>query len=132
VVTIEAVEQLVAGLPEVGETTSYGNRCWTVRSKMFAWIRPFSKADLQRFGDDPVPGGTILAVRVDDVMEKDAVLAEGRPGFFTIPHFDGYAAVLIQLDLADPHDVEEAIVDGWLAMAPTKLADEFLAERGPG
>lgn len=131
-VTIETVEHLVAGLPEVGESTSRGNRCWSVRSKMFAWIRPFSKADLKRFGGAPVPSGTILAVRVDDLVDKEAVLAEGRPGFFTIPHFDGYAAVLIQLELAEPLDVEEALVDAWLAMAPTKLADRFLADRDAG
>lgn len=131
-VTIEIVEHVVAGLPEVVETTSRGNRCWSVRSKMFAWIRPFSKADLKRFGGAPVPSGTILAVRVDDLVDKEAVLAEGRPGFFTIPHFDGYAAVLIQLELAERLDVEEALVDAWLAMAPTMLVDGFLTDRDGG
>ncbi|HSJ90956.1 MAG TPA: hypothetical protein VK917_02745 [Ilumatobacter sp.] len=129
-VTIDDVEALVTELPAVGEGTSYGNRCWVVASKNFAWIRPFSKADVKRFGDAPVPSGPILAVRVEDLMEKDVVLDEGRPGFFTIPHFDGYAAVLIQLDAADAADVEEAIVGAWLAMAPRELADEYLRSRG--
>ena len=128
-VTIEAVEAMVAALPDAGEGTSYGNRCWTVATKTFAWIRPFSKADVKRFGDAPVPSGPILAVRVDDLMEKDVILDEGRPGFFTIPHFDGYAAVLIQLEVADAADVEEAIVGAWLAMAPRALADEYLRSR---
>jgi hypothetical protein len=125
-VTVEDVEAIVAGLPEVAESTSYRNRCWTVASKNFAWIRPFSKADVRRFGDDPVPAGPILAVRVEDLMEKDVVLAEARPGFFTIPHFDGFAAVLIQLDAAEVADVEESLVDAWLAVAPAKLAAELL------
>ena len=125
-VTVEDVEAIVAELPEVAESTSYGNRCWTVASKNFAWVRPFSKADVKRFGDDPVPTGPILAVRVEDLMEKEVVLAEARPGFFTIPHFDGFAAVLVQLDAAEVADVEESLVDAWLAVAPPKLAAELI------
>lgn len=129
-VTIDDVEAVIAELPDVSESTSYGNRCWVVGTKNFAWIRPFSKADLSRFGRDPVPDGPILAVRVEDLMEKEAILAEGRTGFFTIPHFDGYAAVLIQLEVARQRDVSEAIVDAWLAMAPPAAARELLADRG--
>ena len=129
-VTVDDVEAMIAELPEVGEGTTFGNRCWVVGPKTFAWIRPFSKADIKRFGGDPVPADPILAVRVDDLMEKEAVLAEGRPGFFTIPHFDGFAAVLIELAAARRRDVQGAIVDAWLAMAPQALAESFLADRG--
>ena len=113
-------------MPEVTEGERYGNLTWSVRRKAFAWDRPFSKADLRRFGDEPPPPGPILAVRVADLAEKEAVLAAGGPAFFTIPHFDGYAAVLIQLDEVDEAALREALVDAWLACAPVTLARDFL------
>jgi hypothetical protein len=126
VVRLEDVERLAAGLPEVTEGERHGNRTWYVAGKAFAWERPFSKADIRRFGDQAPPPGPILAVRVEDLSEKEAVLAAHPRSFFTIPHFDGYAAILIQLPEASAEQVRDAITDGWLACAPPKLAAGYV------
>jgi hypothetical protein len=133
VARLDDAAQLALELPEVTEGMRHGNRTWFVRGKAFAWERPFSKADLRRFGDATPPDGPILAVSVEDLGEKDAVLAAGIKGVFTIPHFDGYAAVLIQLKSIGKRALREAIVDAWLAVAPPRLADEHLQRRArPG
>jgi hypothetical protein len=124
--TLDDVSRLASVLPEVTEGERHGNRTWSVAGKAFAWDRPFSKADIRRFGDETPPDGPILAVRVEDLGEKEAVLAAHPGAFFTIPHFDGYAAVLIRLRLATEPELREAITDGWLACAPPKLADQYL------
>ncbi len=130
-VTIEDVEAMIAVLPEVTVGSRYGNRTWLVGNKGFAWERPFSKADIRRFGDETPPTGPILAISVEDLGDKEAVLAARHRGVFTIEHFNGFPAVLVQLDKVAPGVLREAITDAWLVHAPPAVAEEFLAaERG--
>lgn len=124
--TLDDVARLAAALPEVTEGETRGRRSWSVGGKVFAWERRFSKADVKRYGDAIPPSDPILATRVQDVGEKEAVLGEGHPGLFTIPHFNGYAAILVQLDVVDLDTLRDAIVDAWLACAPPALARRHL------
>jgi hypothetical protein len=118
VVTVDEAATLARALPGVDEGERHGNRTWFAGGVAFAWERPFSKADLRRFAEAAAepPPGPILAVRVRELEEKDALLAIERPGFFTIPHFDGYAALLIRLDMASADDVQAALRDARAAV----------------
>jgi hypothetical protein len=125
--SLDDVATLIAAFPDVTEGLRHGHRTWFVHGKAFAWERPFSKADLKRFGDQPVPPGPILALRTVDLEDKEAVLAEGRKGFFTISHFDGFAAVLVQLNVVTKRPLRAAIEDAWLACAPEALSSAYLS-----
>ena len=76
-----------------------------------------------------MPRDPILAVRVDDLGEKEVVLAAGRRGVFTIPHFDGYAAVLIELRVVAKGVLRQLLEDGWAATAPVALVEARRAPR---
>jgi hypothetical protein len=131
-VSLDDVARMAAELPEVVEIERHGSRAWAVPGTtkrggptVFAWERPFSKADIRRYGAETPPDGPILAIRVADLHEKEAVLAANTGGFFTIPHFDGYAAVLVQLDEVTEAALRDALLDGWLACAPPELAERY-------
>ena len=126
-VTFDDVVAVIAELPDVAETQRYGSRAWSVGNKTVAWERPFSKADVRRFGDATPPDGPILAVTVGDLGEKEAILAEHKRGVFTIPHFDGYAAVLLQLNVVSKRTARDLVIDAWLACVPKSRGEEFLA-----
>jgi hypothetical protein len=126
-VTFDQVAEIALALPEVTEGSRHGNRTWFVGKKGFAWERPYSKADIKRFGSETPPDGAILAVTTGDLGEKEAVLGSGTKGVFTMTHFDGYPAVLLQLKVMNVRAVRELVVDAWLACAPDTLAEQYVA-----
>jgi len=66
---------------------------------------------------------------------KELLLADDRGVFFTTPHFDGYAAVLVRIpDLAglDKDELEDLVADAWLTKAQKRVANAWLAEHVEG
>ncbi|HEU4420035.1 MAG TPA: hypothetical protein VFT55_13965 [Planctomycetota bacterium] len=124
-VSIGDAARMAMALPDVTTGTWHGNRTWLVGRTAFAWQRPFSKADLRRFGTTPVPTGLILAVRVADLRAKEALLAAAIRGVFTIPHFDNYPAVLIQLEVVPKQALLQLLSDAWLACMPPTVAERY-------
>jgi hypothetical protein len=120
------VERLAALLPEVSLGERRGRRSWAVAGKTFAWERPFSKADIRRFAGAPVPSEPIIALVTDGLEDKESLLQSRGRYLFTIPHFDGYPAVLLHLEDAGEDDLREALLDAWLVHAPGDLARTHL------
>ena len=126
--TLEDARRIAMGLPQTSEKKSWGSAMWRVKDRGFVWERPLGKKDRADLGD-AAPDGEILGVRIADEGEKEALL-QSEPGkFFTIPHFDGYPAVLLRLSEIDLDELEEVITDAWLDRAPKRLAAAFLAGR---
>ena len=125
--TWDDVRQIALALPETSEGESRGLVSWQVRSKGFVWERPLRQADLRALGHE-APTGPILGARVEHLVAKEALLANDPNVFFTTPHFDGFPAVLVRLEKISVEDLEEVIVEAWLARAPKRLAQKYVEE----
>ena len=125
------VRRVATALPEVTEEAAAGHRqtlAWQVKKKSFLWERPLGKNDRKQLGDrgEPVPDGPVLAARVPDEGVKEVLVASDPDVYFTIPHFDGYPAILVRLDALHPAELDELATEAWLSMAPKRLAKAFL------
>ena len=125
--TWDDVQRIALALPESSEAISREHRQWRVKDKLFVWERPLRRSDLEALGD-AAPQGPILGARVEHLIAKEALLADDSDVYFTTPHFDGYPAVLVALELIAPDDLQELIVEAWLARAPKRLARAFMDE----
>jgi hypothetical protein len=128
VATWDDVRRTALRLPETTEELMWGTPSWRVRKKPFVWERPLRKADFEALGDD-APQGEILGARTEDLLAKEALIAD-EPAIFTTPHFDGYPAVLIELDKIDIDVLEEIIVEAWLCRAPKRIARAYMEAHG--
>lgn len=132
--TIDDVREIALALPGVVEAVGghTGEPAWRVKSGQIAWMRGPTGADVRQLAehDRTWPDGPVLGVRVESLEEKEALLAAEPGWLFTIPHFDGYPAVLVRLDEVERDRLAEIIADAWLLRAPAGVAKEWLAERG--
>jgi hypothetical protein len=104
------VVALAGELPSVEESTSYRTPSLKVAGKGFARLRTEAE------------GGLVLMCSLE---EKEALLASGDPAFYTTPHYDGYGAILVNLDKVDPTQLRELIEEAWRIKAPVRLRKAF-------
>ncbi|HWC79239.1 MAG TPA: MmcQ/YjbR family DNA-binding protein [Pseudonocardiaceae bacterium] len=121
------VSRIALALPQTSEGTSWGNRSWKVKDKSFAFERPLRTTDLAALGAD-APDGPILGVRTADEGVKQVLIADDPAVYFTVPHFDGYAAILVLLDRVALDELTELLTDAWLLRAPKTLARDYLGK----
>ena len=104
--TWDEVVESAKRLPEVEESTWFRTPSLKVAGKGFARLRTEAE------------GGLVLLCDLD---EKAALLASGDPAFYTTPHYDGYAAILVDLDQVDPGQLAELVEEAWRIKAPARL-----------
>lgn len=128
--TWERVEALALTLPETTSTPSYGGApALRVNRKMFARLRGEMADDLDELTGAPF--GEVLMVGVGDLGEKEAVLASDPRAYLTVPHYDGYPAVLVRLAQADEAEVRELLVEAWMRTAPKRALRAYEETVGP-
>ncbi|MEY9877303.1 hypothetical protein ABH931_006827 [Streptacidiphilus sp. MAP12-33] len=122
--TWDDVRAIALSLPATSERASRDHAMWWVDGKGFVWERPLRGPDLAALGAD-APDGPILGARVADEGVKTAMIAAEPEVYFTTPHFDGYPAVLVQLERIGVEELREVITEAWLCRAPKRLRQEF-------
>jgi hypothetical protein len=122
------VKRLALALPATDERVAREKRQWRVKDKLFVWERPLREKEVAEFGD-AAPDGPILGARVEHLGAKQALLEDDPRVYFTTSHFEGYAAILVRLERIALDELEEVVTEAWLARAPKRLAQAFIAER---
>jgi hypothetical protein len=72
-----------------------------------------------------VPRPEVLAIRVGNAGEKQALLESDSEKFFTEPHYNGYPAVLVRLAAVDVDELRELLTDAWRCQAPKALVKAY-------
>ena len=87
--------------------------------KGFAWV--WMERVVQKKPRVANPG--VIAVRVANVGQRNAMLAADPAKFFTEPHYAGFPAVLVRLEAVTVADLKVLLAEGWRCMAPADLAE---------
>ena len=104
------VRRVALSLPETTEKLSWGTPFFRVRNRGFARIRE---------------EGDVLLVWCADEGEKLAMIAAEPAKFFTTPHYDGYAGVLVRFAAIDVEELTELLTESWRLRAPRRLVAQF-------
>jgi hypothetical protein len=110
VATVDDVRELALALPETSERLSYGTPGFRVRDKPFARMRE---------------EGDVLVLWCSGLDEKEFLIGAEPEKFFTTPHYDGYAMVLVRLGAVDRTELAELLEEAWRLRAPKRVVAAF-------
>jgi hypothetical protein len=68
-----------------------------------------------------VPNPSVVAIRVADESEKEALIDMDPAAFFTEAHYNGFPAILVRLEAVDLGMLEKLLRDAWRVQAPKRL-----------
>jgi hypothetical protein len=86
------------------------------RQKGYAWVWK-ERVDPKK---PRVPNPAVLAVRVANLGQKDALIAAEPKKFFTEPHYNGFPAVLVRLAEVSKADMRVLLEDAWRTQCPAR------------
>ena len=132
------VEQICGSLPQTWFGTSWGDvPTWLVPHRVRDGVdkgRGFVLYRKPRHDAvDPATGEEftdLLVIRTANEADKQELVASDGP-YFTIDHFKGFNAVLVQLSRLGEisyDELAEVLTDAWCACAPKSLVKAFRAE----
>ncbi|HXY84008.1 MAG TPA: MmcQ/YjbR family DNA-binding protein [Gaiellaceae bacterium] len=130
--TMSDLDELALAMPQTTKDVQDGRPTYLVHGKMFCFHRT-----RRRDAVDPDTGellDDVLVFRVADLDVKELILSDDRGIYFTTPHFDGYAAVLVRipnLTRLDRDELRDLVVEAWLTRAQKRVAKAWLAEHEP-
>ncbi|MGN9839467.1 MmcQ/YjbR family DNA-binding protein [Nonomuraea sp. H19] len=106
-VTEDDIRRIALALPETGEKSMYGTPAFYVRGKWFARVKE---------------DGDVLVLPVATEEEKAGLIAAEPAKFFTTPHYDGHASVLVRFGAVDAGEMRELLTEAWRLRAPKRVA----------
>ena len=109
------VRRIALSLP--GTSEDPGEFRFLVEGKMFVWLWPERVAPKRA----RVPNPDVIVVRVGNDIDKQVMLAMDPKVFFTEPHYDGYAAVLVRLPLVGLDLLKDVVTEAWRCRASKRL-----------
>jgi hypothetical protein len=136
--TPDDVHRLCLALPEVELGVSWGDRpTYKVprgpRGRGFVLHRAPGPTAV-----DPATGeqyDDLLVIVTPTAEDKEALVEDPSTPFFTVPHFRGYNAVLVQqsrLGELTVDELAEVLTDAWRSRAPARLVKQLDTQQDDG
>ena len=101
----DRLKTAAAGLPEVGESTSYGTPALKVRGKSFCRVKD--------------PDTVVVMVALE---EKQMLLETASDIYFETDHYKGWPAMLVHIRAISDEELAHRLRAAWLLKAPKTLA----------
>ena len=131
---VEDIHAAARAMPHVTWSGPDERPVYQVGSKSFVFFRT-PRPDAV----DPETGeryDDVIVLWVASEGDKQALVQDERLPFFTTPHFDGHASVLLRASRVgeiDRDELVEVVQEAWLAQASARRCTTWLESRGlPG
>lgn len=120
------VRRIALSLPKVEEAKDHFAFSVPNKGKLKGFVWVWMERVIPKKPRVANPG--VIAVRVANLGQRDALLCAEPAKFFTEPHYEGFPAVLVRLDAVTVGDLKVLLAEAWRCMAPADLSERKKAK----